>query len=850
MESKKFDVKGMTCASCVAHVEKSVSKISGIKNLNVQLLDNSMSVTYDETAVTTDMILRAVQDAGYQADIRNATTKTAEFGNSLKDRLRYSVILLLPLLYVSMGSMIGLPMPNSLTDTHHGIYLALIQLALTLPIAIINRVYFISGFRTLFKAKPNMDSLIAIGTSAAIIYSLYNMSAIVFKGSHLVHDLYFESAATILTLITLGKYLEAGSKRKTRDSISALLDLSPKTALIMLNGIETEVPADQLNIGDTIILKPGKTAPVDGVVIEGSTSVDESALTGESIPVYKQVGDTIMSAVVNQNGYLLYKATKVGNDTTISQIIKLVEEASSSKAPVSRLADKVSAIFVPVVLAISLIATVSWLLLGYPLDFALTIGISVLVISCPCALGLATPVAIMVGTGKGAENGLLFRSSEALEILHKANTVVLDKTGTVTTGKIELQEIFTAETFTSTEVLNIAASLEARSEHPFAQAVVKKAGLNLKDLPDVDDFVSHTGHGVSGFVDGKKWAVGNKKLMSDFGIWSTNHYDFDFLQITNQITSQAQTPVYLADDNGICGVLSFSDTLKPDSAQAISELKKLGLKVVMLTGDNRSSANAIAAKAGIETVYSEVLPSEKERVITKLQKQFEQAGNSLKTVIMVGDGINDAPALVKADVGIAIGAGSDIALESSDVVLMKNSLMDVVNAIKLSRNVMTNIKQNLFWAFFYNVLGIPIAAGLLFGLFGIKLNPVFAAAAMSLSSVTVVLNALRIKRFTKTVNITTETISNNQIISNISTISNKSNESIKPNKVMETKIINIEGMSCKHCSASVEKALNAIDGVEATVDLNSKTATLKLSREVNNEELKDAVEGAGYWVSF
>jgi len=768
MEIKKFDVIGMTCASCVAHVEKSVKKLEGVQAVNVQLLTNSMTVSYDDKRLGVQTIENSVKKAGYEAILQvlpgkdgNAANKRPDIGKTEADELKLrwwiSLGFLLPLLYLSMGHMFGLTLPGFLSGDSNMMVLAFTQFLLTIPIVLVNKRYFTGGFRSLFQASPTMDTLIAIGSTAAVLYGVYALYGMGYAYGHskidlvqrYAHDLYFESAATILTLITLGKYFEARSKRKTSDAITKLIDLAPKTALLIRDGAEVEVAVEQVIPGDEVVLKPGQSVPVDGVVLSGHSSVDESALTGESIPVFKQPGDRMLSAGINQSGYLTFKATKVGADTTLAQIINLVEEASASKAPISRLADQISRIFVPVVIVIALVSTIVWLLLGYPFDFALSIGIAVLVISCPCALGLATPVAIMVGTGKGAEHGILFKSAEALETAHKVNVVVLDKTGTLTTGEPRVTDLLPVEDVTADELLQICASLEKQSEHPLAKAILDAAsGKNIPLLP-VENFVSITGQGVEGIVDGKMRLAGNRKLMSDRKILANPDVD----NLSDKLSTQGKTPLFVADQERIVGIIAVADILKPYSKEAVKQLKSMGLEVLMLTGDNAGTAEAIRKEAGIELVLAEVLPQDKEKKIATLQAEG-------KVVAMVGDGINDAPALTRADVGIAIGAGSDIALESADVVLMRSNLNDVVTALRLSRSVIRNIRQNLFWAFFYNVLGIPLAAGVFFVMFGLKLNPMFAAAAMSLSSVTVVLNALRFRRFNPIKSIEVE--SNNQ----------------------------------------------------------------------------------------
>ncbi|MCX6308538.1 MAG: heavy metal translocating P-type ATPase, partial [Bacteroidia bacterium] len=694
----------------------------------------------------------------------------------------------------------------------------LTQFLLTLPIVYLNRAFFQHGLKSLVHLAPNMDALVATGSTAALVYGIwvmYQLDAAIgagdtLKAFELAHNLYFESAATILTLVTLGKFLEARSKGKTTEAIRKLLDLGPKTATVLRNGSAVKIPVQDVRVGDEVVLKPGQLAPVDGTVLSGRSSMDESALTGESLPVEKTENDRILSASVNQTGSLVYKATRVGADTTLAQMIRLVEEASTSKAPVSRLADKISRIFVPVVMVLAVLATVVWLFLGYPFEFALSIGISVLVISCPCALGLATPVAIMVGTGKGASGGLLYKSGAALEIAQHVQTVVLDKTGTLTTGKPVVTDILPVEGFSKNELLKVASALEIRSEHPLAKALIHAASTLI--LPEVQQFEAIPGKGVRGVLD-RTYFVGNEDYIKEQGL---------SVEIPLNLAHQGKTLLFVADETRFLGTIAVSDELKSGSLQAVKELQLLGLDVVMLTGDRLETAQALQKELGLSKVFAQVLPADKEKMIASLQADG-------KTVMMVGDGINDAPALTRADIGVAIGAGSDIAIESADIVLMRNDLNDVLSAIRLSKAVMTNIRQNLFWAFFYNVLGIPLAAGVFFPLFGWTLSPMIAAAAMSFSSVTVVANALRLKGFKL----------NQQVI-----------EISKPiiSNDMKTKVLHIEGMTCMHCSGRVEKALNGLDGVEANVNLGEKSATLQMTGEVSDDLLKKTVEDAGYQV--
>lgn len=845
MEIKKFDIVGMSCSSCVAHVEKSVKKLNGVQSVDVQLLTNSMTVSFDDSQLSVETIEDSVKKAGYEARVQMTASEKNQKGehlrvdigkseaDSLRKRWWISFGFLAPLLYLSMGHMLGLPLPAFLTGYANLMSFALTQFLLTIPIVLVNKRYFTAGFRALWQRSPTMDSLIAIGSSAAVVYGVYalykmgygygseNMAMV----NRYVHDLYFESGATILTLITLGKYFEANSKRKTSDAVTKLMDLAPQTAIVIKDGNEVEIPVEEVVQGDVLSVKPGQTIPVDGIVLSGSSSVDESALTGESIPVYKQVGDKLLSAGINQSGFMTFKATKVGADTTLAQIIRLVEAASASKAPISRMADKISRIFVPVVIIIALLTSVVWLLLGYPFDFALSTGIAVLVISCPCALGLATPVAIMVGTGKGAEHGILIKSAEALELAHKVSVVVLDKTGTLTTGEPHITNIIADNNYTESEILQICASLEKQSEHPLAKAIIEAASEQLVTFLPVDNFTSVTGLGVKGEVNGKLFLTGNLKFISENSIRSD-----DFKKQSATLASEGKTVLFVADNEKIVGIIAVADTLKEESKEAVKSLQAMGLQVTLLTGDNAETAKAIGREVGIENIKAELLPGEKEKIISSLQAEG-------KLVAMVGDGINDAPALTRADVGIAIGAGSDIALEAADVVLMHSKLTDVVTTLKLSNSVIRNIKQNLFWAFFYNILGIPLAAGAFYLLLGWKLNPMFAAAAMSFSSVSVVTNALRLRRF-KSANYTIVPKPDDTPSINSS-----------KKETMKTITLHIEGMSCAHCAATVEKALNSIEGVTATVNLEEKTATVTTSTDLNLETLKDAVKQAGYHVS-
>ena len=879
---ENFDVTGMTCSACSARVEKCVAKVPGTDKVTVNLLTNSMQVEYDETALSERQIIDAVVKAGYGASPKevhgagNAAGTTASAGAvrasdsanhimeeqlaEMKFRLLVSFGFLIPLMYVSMGHMVGLPLPYFLSGVENAVSFALTQLLLCIPVIFVNRKYYIKGFQTLAHLAPNMDSLIAIGSSASLVYgifAIYRMSYGLGQGNmelvhRYYHDLYFESAAMILALITVGKYLETRSKGKTSEAITKLLDLAPKTAVVERNGQETEIPVEQVQAGDIVVVRPGASVPVDGFIIEGSTSIEEAAITGESIPVHKQEGDTVIAATMNKTGFIRFKATRVGEDTTFSQIIRLVEEASASKAPIAKIADKISGIFVPVVIAIAIVTAIVWILVGATFEFALSCAISVLVISCPCALGLATPVAIMVGTGKGAENGILLKSGEALETAHNIQCVVMDKTGTITQGKPVVTNVETSRTLE--EFLAVAAGLEAKSEHPLAEAIMEFASARGAVPAAVENFRSIPGKGVEGSIGGRMYIAGNQRLMEERHISLAN-----VQKRLETLADEGKTPMIFADDAGVLGMISVADVVKPTSREAVRQLKAMGIHVVMLTGDNRRTAEAIRRQMDIDKVIAEVLPQDKEREIAALQKEG-------KTVAMIGDGVNDAPALARADVGIAIGAGTDVAIESADVVLMKNDLLDVVTAIRLSKAVIRNIKQNLFWAFFYNVLGIPVAAGVYYTALGLKLNPMIGAAAMSLSSVFVVTNALRLRRF-KTSKAEAETqdmtrVPEAEIVAGAEAEHVRINEAdsaltrqnqgatIKENHKEDTNMITmkIEGMMCAHCKAAVEKALNAVDGVKAAVDLEAKTASVDAPADIDKEVLKKAVEDAGYEV--
>ena len=834
---QKFNVTGMTCSACSAHVTKAVEKLPGVSSVNVNLLGGSMLVEYDPGAESPESIIAAVDDAGYgaalpaskggaKADAAPAVDIEAEL-LGMKRRFVISLCFLLPLFYIAMGHMMGWPLPHFFHDSRNALSFALIQFLLVLPIMYVNDKYYKVGFKTLLHGSPNMDSLIALGSLAAVVYGVAALFQISYGMGHgdaervskWSMDLYFESAGMILTLITLGKYLETRSKGKTSEAISRLMDLAPKTATVLRDGAEVEIPVEDVAVGDLILVRPGASIPVDGEVTEGTSSVDESALTGESIPVEKGPGDRVVAASINKSGSFTFRATRVGDDTTLAQMIALVDEAASSKAPIAKLADQVAGIFVPTVIGIALVTAAVWLVLGYGVEHALTAGVAVLVISCPCALGLATPVAIMVGTGKGAENGILIKSAEALETLHTVSTVVLDKTGTVTEGRPRVTDLYPGEGITTEELLCVAASLEKPSEHPLAEAIVREAEERKIPLVPVRDFEAVHGRGVRAEVQGSHYLAGNRAMMEESGIdLGAEHLMADGL------AENGKTPLYFAQDGRLMGLIAVADTVKPSSAEAMCGFRALGIDVVMLTGDNRRTAEAVGRELGVTQVIAEVLPQDKEKVVADLQAQG-------KRVAMIGDGINDAPALARADVGMAIGAGTDVAIESADVVLMKSDLLDAVTAVRLSKKVIRNIKENLFWAFIYNIIGIPLAAGVWFPITGWQLSPMFGAAAMSLSSVCVVSNALRLKFF--------RPLHPEAPAEQI--------ETQKGSSTM-TKTMTINGMMCAHCQAHVEKALNAIDGVTATVDLAAKTATVTLSHEVADEVLKNAVTEAGYEV--
>ena len=824
----KFKVTGMTCAACSARVEKVSAAVAGVENAEVNLLKGTMIIEAAEETVA-EAVIAAVHQAGYGASVDTGKHEQARPAEdplkAMKIRIIGSGIFLLVLMYFTMGHMFHFPMPGWYHGQENAVVAALLQLLLTLPVVYLNRSYYSRGLKALFHKSPNMDSLIAVGSIAALVYGIAALFRMAWATGHgqweiverYSENLYFESAAMILTLITVGKFLEARAKGKTGDAIRQLMDLSPKTAVVIRDGKETEIPVEKVCVGDHIIVRSGGSIAVDGTVLEGRAAVDQSALTGESVPVEKSVGDTVAAATINREGYLVFRADKIGEDTTLAQIIRLVEDAGGSKAPIARLADKIAGVFVPVVMAISAAAFIIWLLAGENLEFALSVGISVLVISCPCALGLATPVAIMVGTGRGARMGVLFKNAQALESLHKIDTVVLDKTGTLTTGKPSVTDVIPGSV-DAQQLLRIASALEAKSEHPFAKAILAKNQGN--PYPIADAFETLPGQGVTACIDGVRYYGGNRKLMEQLGV--------EVPALANE-TLSGKTPLYFAsEDRTYLGAIMAADVLKADSVDAVRAMKNLGLRVIMLTGDNAATADVIAQNAGIDSVISDVLPGDKASAIQKLRGEG-------RNVLMVGDGINDAPALVSADVGMAIGSGTDIAIESADIVLMNHSLLGVAGAIELSRATIRNIKQNLFWAFFYNSLGIPVAAGLLYPAFGILLSPMLGAAAMSMSSVFVVTNALRLRMFQPKKSLATQACScdNTKIITEEET-------------VMET-VIKVEGMMCPHCKARVESVCKAVAGtVDAVVDLQQKQVTVTGNADV--ALLKKAITDAGYEV--
>ena len=836
--TEKFVVTGMTCAACAAHVEKAASSLDGVDSAAVNLMLGTLVCSYDADRVTPQAIITAVEAAGYGAapaddakrDIRREQEESAR---AMGRRLLWSVVCLVPLFYLSMGHMMGLPVPGFMH--RQPLLAAVVQLALCLPILILNRAYFTVGFSRLFKGSPNMDSLVALGAAAGLVYSLIEMGLLAAGQVTGMPDLYFESAGMILALVTVGKYLEERSKGKTTGAITALLALAPDVAVVRRNGTEVTVATGQIKAGETVIVRQGGRIPVDGTVTRGSGAVDESALTGESMPVEKIPGSKAVSATVLTGGYLEMTADRVGADTTLSQIVRLMEQAASSKAPISRLADRISAVFVPVVISVAVLAAILWAAVGgMGVRFCLSIGIAVLVISCPCALGLATPVAITVATGKAAEKGILIKSAASLELLGRVNTVVLDKTGTVTEGKPQVTDVLCVPGVTEEELLCAAASLEKPSGHPLADAIVQEAARRSIPLCGVSDFTTVSGGGVQAVLDGKTLYAGNDRYMDLIGAGVSV-----LRSAAEELAAQGKTPLYFAEEHRLLGVVAVADVVKPDSAAAIAALRRGGCEVVLLTGDNQRTAEAIARQVGVDRVIAQVLPQDKARCIQELQREG-------RLVAMVGDGVNDAPALVTADVGLAIGAGTDVAIESADVVLMRSSLMDIVDAAALSRAALRNIRQNLFWAFFYNAIGIPVAAGVLYPAFQITLNPMIAAAAMSLSSVCVVSNALRLRGWKGSRPDAPAPADKSAALTDAPNVITAAPAAQQEESAMK-KTLTIEGMMCAHCAAHVEKALNALPGVTAQVDLAGKTAVVTGS--AGDEALKQAVADAGYQVT-
>ncbi len=873
MKTEKYNVTGMTCAACQANVTRCVSKLEGVADVNVSLLANQMTVSYDESKVGEEDIVQAVEKIGYGASSLERQTASPSKGGfrsewqarqdqalngqkQMKRRLISSIVLLVPLMYIAMGGMMGLPVPWFFVGMENSLVNALAQLLLTIPVLFINRHFFQTGFKALWHRAPNMDSLVAIGSGASLVYGLFAMFRLAYGFGHgdmgLVHEyahaLYFESSAMILTLVTVGKYLEARSKSKTGDALGKLVDLAPKTAVVLRSGVEQTIPAEQVAAGDIVVIRPGEGIPVDGVVTEGHGYVDQAAITGESIPVEKGPGDSVISATINKNGTFQFRASKVGEDTTLSQIIRLVDEASNSKAPIARLADKVSGVFVPVVIAIAIVTAVVWLIAGMGFEFALSNAISVLVISCPCALGLATPVAIMVGTGKAAEMGILIKSAESLENLHNVDTIVLDKTGTITSGHPAVTDVLPMDrSLTAEQFLAEAAAAELGSEHPLAQAVVERARQLGLSLPKAEAFEAVAGRGIHARVQGREYLAGNLAFLEENHLPATAEERSAARAAADQLAREGKTPLLFLRDGRLLGVIAVADTIRETSRAAIRRFSEMGLRVVMLTGDNKVTAEAIRKELGIEQAISDVLPTQKEAHIRSLQEEGHK-------VAMVGDGINDAPALTRADIGIAIGAGTDIAIESADVVLMKDSLDDVAAAIELSRAVVRNIHMNLFWAFFYNVLGIPLAAGVLYPAFQLRLSPMIGSAAMSLSSVCVVTNALRLRFFKRKGTPIAEKsapvleASHIDIANPAAPVEEVSQEPENEKGSSEMKkVLIVDGMMCAHCQAHVQKALAAVEGVtEAVVDLESKKATVTLAQDVADQALMDAVTEAGY----
>ena len=842
---ERFDIEGMTCASCQANVTKAVEKL-GVDSVNVNLVSESMTVEYDDSKLSTDDIVNSVDRIGYKA-IPKDNKKSNELENdnqdkdaeNMKKRLIISFIFLIPLMYVSMGSMMGLPIPRFLDGVEGSVNFAFTQFLLTLPILIVNRKFFISGFKGLINRSPNMDTLVALGSTAATVYGIYAIYKLGYGlgfGDHemvhgYLHNLYFESAAMILTLITLGKYFEARSKGQTRASLENLMNLAPKTATVLENGSEEEVNVSDLKVGDIILVRPGESIAVDGKIIEGASNIDESSITGESIPVYKTVGDEVISATINNEGSFKYEATKVGEDTTLSQIVKLVSEANETKAPIAKLADKISGIFVPIVILISIITFIVWMIIGQDFEFALNLAISVLVISCPCALGLATPMAIMVATGKSANLGLLFKNAESLENLHKIDSILLDKTGTITEGKPVVTDVIT--NMDKNEFIKIASTVEKASEHPLSRAIINYANDKSINSKEPEEFESITGHGIKARLDGITYYAGNLKLMND------NNIDISkFKNDAEKLAKDGKTSMYFSNDSEVIGLIAVQDKPKEDSKDAINSLKNMGYEVVMITGDNEKTAEAIRSNLGIDKKYAEVLPEDKDKVVKELQ-------NSGKKVLMVGDGINDAPALARADIGMAIGSGTDIAIDSADVVLINDSIGGIVNSIKLSENTIKIIKENLFWAIIYNILGIPLAAGLLYPFTGWTLTPMFGAFAMSMSSIFVCLNSLRLRNFKPSFEVKSSNKSEHSKLKKEQ--ENTNNISSVEDKNIKTTTIDVYDMTCEHCEGRVKKAIEKIENVDsAKADHKNNKVTINYHDDLDIQRVKKAVEDAGY----
>lgn len=852
---KNFDVTGMTCSACSNRVEKAVSHVPGVEDVNVNLLKNSMTVDYDETKTGLEQIIQAVTDAGYGASEKQASGSPAaravdpamtakKEAAKMKTRLFVSLIFAAILMVLAMGPMVGMPLPEVMSGTKGAPINALTQFLLALPVVFVNFKYFTVGFKTLWQRSPNMDSLVAIGSSASMLFGLFALYMMLYalgQGDeatlhHYAHNLYFDSAAMILALITLGKYFESRAKHKTTDAISQMMSLVPDKTIVLKDGKETEVPVSSVQVGDIVVLKTGSRVPVDGIVVKGSGALDESSLTGESIPVDKKEGEELSASTLLTQGYIEMRATKVGGDTALAQIIKLVDEATSTKAPVARLADKVSGIFVPTVISIAVIAAIVWMLCGYSWEFALEIAVSVLVISCPCALGLATPTAIMVGTGRGARNGILFRSAEAIESLEKVDAVVLDKTGTVTSGKPSLTDVIAFGQVKPEELLALAASVEQKSEHPLATAIIEGAKAMNLPLKEASDFIQQLGN-ISGSCEGRTIRVGNKSVLSS--------EDAKTKELAYGLANEGKTPLYVIANGKLIGLLAIADPIRPDSKQAINAMQAKGKEVWMLTGDNEKTAKAVAAQVGIKNVRAEVKPAGKEAVVRELQAQG-------KKVLMVGDGINDAPSLVRADVGAAIGAGTDVAIEAADVVLMKSRLSDVVNASALSHSTMLNIRENLFWAFIYNIIGIPVAAGVFYTAFGLILNPMIAAAAMSMSSVSVVTNALRLRGWKPVLKDSGsgDKSSDKVLRSNLQQLADVSTEAEQKDASSFVYKVGVEGMMCEHCVKTVKGALEKVPNViSADVSLEKKDAKVCADRALSEKEVSSAVTAEDYEVT-